>query len=230
MAKDHLKIWKEQLGIDFGKANLRLFKMVVWNMARKSGMDKCSHCKQPIDEPDHLSLEHIEPWRGTNDREARPHLFWDLNNIAFSHMWCNSGSPTRGKGKTKYCGVDIYPDTRNGRDYLKIRARLGMDNKLIDLGYWDDDIKAAISYDLGVMHYRKGQSILNFESCRDEYRQYLEENEYPCKSRKRGKYKPLVEHFYPRIIQGLKNRSSSPLDIIRAEQAIKTLSIDDNTI
>jgi hypothetical protein len=197
----HLEIWKEQLGMDFGKANQRLFKMMVWKMATKCGMDKCSHCKQRIEEPENLSLEHIVPWRGIEGRPARPELFWDLDNIAFSHIWCNAGTPTRGQGNRKYFGVDNYADRRKEKNYQKIRARLGMNNKLLDLGYWDDEIKAAISYDLGIMNYRKGQGVLNFEICREKYRQYLEENEYPHLSRKRGRLKPLIEYFYPHVVK-----------------------------
>ena len=217
----HLELWKQQLGMEFGKANQRLFKMMVWKMATKCGMDKCSHCKQLIEEPDHLSLEHIQPWRGIEGRPARPELFWDLDNIAFSHIWCNSGSPTRGQGNRKYFGVDDYSDSRGDKNYKKIRSRLGMNNRLIDLGYWDCEIKAAISYDLAVMYYRKGCGVINFESCREEYKEYLKDNEYPVSSRKRGRLKPWVEHFYPRILQGLKNQAADPIGKIEAEQELK---------
>ena len=36
-----------------------------------------------------LSIEHKTPWL---DRENAKELFWDLDNIAFSHLSCNSGA------------------------------------------------------------------------------------------------------------------------------------------
>ncbi len=190
----HLEIWKEQLGMDFGKANQQLFKMMVWKMATICGMDKCSHCKQPIEKPNDLSLEHKEPWRGIEGRPARPELFWDLDNIAFSHIWCNAGSPTRGKGARMTCGVDKYTNTNN-RGYTKYRARLGMNSKLIDLGYWDSELEAGVAYDYGVMHFRNGCGILNHEVLRQQYKDYLDEHGFPENNGKRGRLKSVVDHF-----------------------------------
>lgn len=202
----HLELWKQQLGMDFSLANQKLMRMVVWNLAKICGMDNCYQCKQPIVKPEQLSLEHKQPWRGANGRESRPDLFWNLDNIAFSHTWCNCGSPTRGQGNRKYFGVDDYGDTRDGRTYRKIRARLGMDNKSIDLGYWDNEIKAAISYDLAVIHYRNGCGVLNFEFLRDDYNEYIGNHGYPNNSKKRGRLKPWVNHFLPKVKQHLADK------------------------
>jgi hypothetical protein len=45
----------------------------------------CFKCAKEIVTVDELSIEHKEPWEG---RSAE--LFWDLNNIAFSHLRCNT--------------------------------------------------------------------------------------------------------------------------------------------
>lgn len=194
----YLEKVKDQLGMDFGKANLRLFKMVVWSMAKKSSMNLCFHCNQPIERSEDLSIEHKEPWRGTNSRDARPELFWNLENIAFSHGWCNSGGATRGTNKLGYLCVDEFIDRRKGGEYRKYRARHTINKKTITLGYFDDLLDAAIAADVGVMRIRNGCGPLNFEQLREEYKTYLNEKFKPNENifYKRGPIKDIVEHFY----------------------------------
>lgn len=73
------------LGMSHGAAASRLRKMVLFRQLKKYGDNVCVRCKSSIENIDQLSLEHIEPWEG---RSAE--LFWDLDNIAFSHMSCNT--------------------------------------------------------------------------------------------------------------------------------------------
>ncbi len=74
----------EQLGMSFGKANQRLRKMIMFMLAQKCSMDSCFRCGEKIEDIGHLSIEHKLPWEG---RDVS--LFWDLDNIAFSHLRCN---------------------------------------------------------------------------------------------------------------------------------------------
>lgn len=78
-----------QLGISIGKATHRLRKMIMFQMIRKAGLDICFQCGKEIQTIEELSIEHKEPWLDSDNPKK---LFWDLDNIAFSHLKCNSGS------------------------------------------------------------------------------------------------------------------------------------------
>jgi hypothetical protein len=72
------------LGMGFGKATQRLRKMILFSLVVRLKENHCFVCSKVIDKVEDLSIEHKLPWEG---RSAE--LFWDLNNIAFSHLRCN---------------------------------------------------------------------------------------------------------------------------------------------
>jgi len=74
----------KQLGMSQGAANNRLRKNILFTLLEKHAENRCHVCGLWIDTVDELSIEHIKPWEG---RDAE--LFWDLDNIAFSHVQCN---------------------------------------------------------------------------------------------------------------------------------------------
>jgi hypothetical protein len=74
----------EFLGMPFGTATHRLRKMVLFSILKRHGENICYACGNPIESVEELSMEHKEPWEGRNSD-----LFWDVNNIAFSHRACN---------------------------------------------------------------------------------------------------------------------------------------------
>lgn len=73
-----------QLGMPFGTACGRLRKIVLWSLLKKHNENLCFRCGQEIETVEDLSLEHKQPWEGVSVA-----LFWDLENIAFSHLICN---------------------------------------------------------------------------------------------------------------------------------------------
>lgn len=73
----------EVLGMPFGTASGRLRKMIIFRMAQRLGEDICFRCRERIASVDELSIEHKIPWLDNVE------LFWDLDNIAFSHLTCN---------------------------------------------------------------------------------------------------------------------------------------------
>jgi hypothetical protein len=74
----------KQLGMNFSTANGRLIRNILFNLVQKSNLDYCFHCAAQIESIKDFSIEHKIPWQD-NDIV----LFWDLNNIAFSHKKCN---------------------------------------------------------------------------------------------------------------------------------------------
>jgi len=76
-----------QLGMPFGTACNRLRKNILFKLLVDFKLNVCFHCNRDITNVDELSIEHKQPWFKTN-----ADLFWDLDNIAFSHYSCNSGA------------------------------------------------------------------------------------------------------------------------------------------
>lgn len=79
----------EQLGMPHGTACGKLRKKILFDLLERLGQDRCYHCGQAIGGPDNLSIEHKIPWMDSDDPPA---LFWDLDNVTFSHTRCNYGS------------------------------------------------------------------------------------------------------------------------------------------
>lgn len=74
----------ETLGMPHGTATNRLRKNILFHLLKKHGENYCFKCSELIEEVEDLSIEHKKPWQGVSAE-----LFWDLENIAFSHLHCN---------------------------------------------------------------------------------------------------------------------------------------------
>lgn len=77
------------LGENFSTATHKLRKKVMFAAIAALGVNKCYRCEKPIESVEVLSLEHKEPWQSAENPKE---MFYDLNNIAFSHLSCNSGA------------------------------------------------------------------------------------------------------------------------------------------
>jgi hypothetical protein len=93
-----------QLGMSFGKARNILINMIFLNLAKKCGESACFKCGKEISFANEISIEHKKRWL-----DVSPDLFWDLENIAFSHRKCNTPDRTGGTRKicppgTSWCG------------------------------------------------------------------------------------------------------------------------------
>jgi hypothetical protein len=84
----------DTLGMPHGTASHRLRKKILFHLLKKLNENYCFKCSEPIENINDLTIEHKQPWEGISAE-----LFWDLDNIAFSHLRCNvphrqSGGPT----------------------------------------------------------------------------------------------------------------------------------------
>ncbi len=102
-----------QLGMNPGTASHRLVKDILWKLVCQTDQDICSKCSLKMDR-DNFSIEHIIPWL---DSEDPVKLFFDLDNISFSHHACNIRAARR---KTK--SLEIPHGTSNGYDGYKCRC------------------------------------------------------------------------------------------------------------
>ena len=76
----------ELLGMNHGTATHRLRKAIMFQMVKRLGEDICSRCGEKIENIDDLSIEHLRAWQLAEDPVI---AFFDLNNVAFSHLRCN---------------------------------------------------------------------------------------------------------------------------------------------
>lgn len=90
-----------QLGMPFGTAMARLRKMVLFSVLERHGENVCYRCGQLIANHADLSLEHIKPWL-----HAAPELFWQLENLAFSHLSCNIKASRCGRNSGSFNSLD----------------------------------------------------------------------------------------------------------------------------
>lgn len=76
---------KEQLGMNPSTASGRLVKDVLWNLIVQTKQDICCKCKKLMTR-ETFSIEHIKPWLDSDDPVG---LYFNLENISFSHLSCN---------------------------------------------------------------------------------------------------------------------------------------------
>lgn len=76
----------DQLGMHHATASSILKKNIMFSLLKETKRNFCYQCSSEIETVDELSVEHKVPYLDShNPRE----LFFDLSNIAFSHLKCN---------------------------------------------------------------------------------------------------------------------------------------------
>ena len=88
---------REQLGMDDSTASHKLRKLILFSLVQQTARDVCFRCQTKIETIEDLSIEHKTPWLDSNNPIG---AFFDLNNIAFSHLKCNIAD--RRKPNKKY--------------------------------------------------------------------------------------------------------------------------------
>lgn len=112
----------DQLGMPIGTATNKLRKKIIFHFIKLLELDNCYRCKKKIESEEVLSIEHKESWLDSNNPVEE---FFDINNIAFSHLICNVragsiGGHSHNYYKTKCSnGHDFSPENT----YFDIRAK-----------------------------------------------------------------------------------------------------------
>lgn len=85
---------KIQLGMDPSTACHKLRMDILFNFVKISGK-KCYRCNKELTR-DTFSIDHIINWLNSEDPKG---LFFNLDNITFSHKSCNYGAARRSNKK-----------------------------------------------------------------------------------------------------------------------------------
>jgi len=147
----------KMLGQAVSTARSKLYKKVIWSLARKCGENQCHRCGSEIENPEDLSLDHVKSWRY---KENAAELYFDLDNVRLSHNICNATAKDRRcnhrvNNKTGFKGVEFRPE-RN-----KFRAFIWKDKKVNSLGYYETKEDAARAYDEAAVAHWGEQAVTN---------------------------------------------------------------------
>jgi len=129
------------LGEPHGTASNRLKKMILFSLLVKAGTNICFQCGENIEKVEDLSIEHKEPWMiAKNPIQS----FYDLDNIAFSHLLCNSKASNRKiprlnnrgekNGNSKLIGIqieEIREKLRNGYTSIELAKEYNVSESTI---------------------------------------------------------------------------------------------------
>ena len=86
---------QQQLGMNPSTAAGRLVKDILYKFVVDTGQNACYHCGSQMSR-ETFSIEHKEPWLDSDDPKG---LYFDLDNISFSHQSCNSSAARSGVRK-----------------------------------------------------------------------------------------------------------------------------------
>lgn len=128
----------EQLGMPFGTATAKLRKMILFSLVQKLGLDCCYRCTKRIQTINDFTIDHKNPWLNNNTE-----LFWDLNNIAFSHVSCNVGAAR--KSSIRALGENHGQSKLTEGDVKEIRASNGSFRGLaMDFGVSRNTVRSIV--------------------------------------------------------------------------------------
>ena len=113
MSKETQKKYAEQIGMNVGTAQNRLVKDMLFKSLCALGQNSCHQCGEEMTR-DTFSIEHKVPWRNAEDAKE---LFFNTDNISYSHLSCNA--------KAARCSTRVYgsPDERKLAEQARRRAR-----------------------------------------------------------------------------------------------------------
>lgn len=124
-------------------ARSKLYKEIVFSLAVECKKNVCLRCNKTISKSSEFTVDHKIGWRfKTNASE----LFFDLNNIAFSHNSCNSsfvGGRRGRQGETGVRGVAFIPTRKSPKKY---KVMVHWKKKRHIIGYFENLIEAATEY------------------------------------------------------------------------------------
>lgn len=116
---------QEQLGMNPSTAQHRLLKDILWDLVVKANLDTCCKCGNKMCR-NTFSIEHIVPWL---DSENPVDLFFNLNNIAFSHLLCNIADR---RNPQKWDDREAYELYRKQKSTNLAKARYNPEKRKVD--------------------------------------------------------------------------------------------------
>lgn len=148
---------KKQLGIGPGSARNKLIKNLLFDFSKQLGKNICFQCGKEIENEREFSIEHKIPWLNNDDAYD---LYFDLENIAFSHLACNIAVARNGfkvKSKSGFKGV-FHQVNRNSPKKWRAQ-RCGKKEGTVHIGWFETPEEAAKAYDEAIVAAFKDRKI-----------------------------------------------------------------------
>jgi len=163
---DTNKIKEKYLGMSYGKARNILNNDLLFTYVKKTGNDICFQCGEKILNKDELSVEHKEPFMYSDDPKK---LFFDLNNVAFSHKSCNYKASRKNEGpcikkisRDSMISQSGYKGVRHRTNRpTKYYSKLVINGKSIYIGSSNDPKELAELYDKKAIELLGEEAITN---------------------------------------------------------------------
>jgi hypothetical protein len=161
MGRNSNALKSEQLGMSHSTAAHQLRKLLMFQLVQQSGRDLCFQCGEKIESAENMSIEHKKPWLHSEDPKA---MFFDLDNIAFSHTKCNYGSARKVISKVTRKATSGFKGVHSNNDPkspFKYRSDIRVDGKRHFVGYFNDPVECAEAYDKKLIELRGEQAVTN---------------------------------------------------------------------
>jgi hypothetical protein len=147
------RIKASQLGMTYGKACHILRKQLIFTLAQKCGMDKCIRCNQIITDIQNFTIDHVKNWLYT---ENPSQLFFDIDNIGFSHSECNRIEAQKRQKNIFRSSTGFKGVSRKSKG-KQFRATITKEGKRTEVGSFYTAEEAARAYDkLAIDLYGEG--------------------------------------------------------------------------
>lgn len=105
------------LGMPHGTACNKLRKLILFDLLKQLNKNVCYQCGEEINNEKELSIEHRTPYLNSKDPLK---LFFDLENISFSHLSCNCSAANKDRTKLmKHPSSSAYDSGRCRCDKCK---------------------------------------------------------------------------------------------------------------
>jgi hypothetical protein len=154
--------------MSFGKARNDLNKSILFMLVTETNKNICFQCGNQIETVGEFSVEHKVPWLHS---EEPAEMFFDLDNIAFSHLSCNAKAARVGAYNKKqnltaklpssgFRGVHKAP-SRDKTKPPRFRVRVTVDKKEQTMGIFDCPVEAAKHYDLEIVKIHGDDALTN---------------------------------------------------------------------
>lgn len=160
MKKDTNSRKTVQLGAPIGTTSNRLKKSIMHSLLKRLSLNFCYRCAAEILTPEELSIDHKIDWL---DSKNPTELFYNIDNIAFSHHSCNCAAAKKTNQKctirssaSKLKGVR-KPDSRKIHFSMVFR----LDGKTLIFGGYKTALEAALAYDKKAIEIYGDKAVTN---------------------------------------------------------------------